>query len=56
MASMSDLHMDICTAIEKKMCEELNMEPCERTYEIAVDILEEIGKVEAKFGISEFKN
>lgn len=54
MSSMSDLHQDICTAIEEVMCEALNMEPCERTYEIAVDILEAIGTVEAEYGIKEF--
>ena len=45
---MSDLHMEICTAIEEKMCEELCIEPCERTYEIACGIFEEVGRVEAE--------
>lgn len=38
------------------MCKALEMEPCERTYEIACEILESIGRVEADHGISEFKD
>jgi len=35
---MSDLQIDICEAIEKVLCEKLDMPSCEGTYEIAVDI------------------
>ena len=37
---MSDLHIEICEDIEDVMCEELCMEKCEKTYEIALRIFE----------------
>lgn len=46
---MSDIHIMFCEAIEKTMCEELCMKPCERTYEIAAKILETISEMEAKY-------
>lgn len=39
---MSDLHIEICEAVEKILCEELSMESCERTYEIAAQIVEAV--------------
>ena len=39
---MSDLHIEICESIENVMCQELCMEKCEKTYEIAVRIFETI--------------
>ena len=39
---MSDLHIEICETIESTMCEELCMEKCERTYEVATDIFKAI--------------
>lgn len=35
MSSLSDLHIEICEEIEDALCKELNMEKCQRTYEIA---------------------
>lgn len=32
---MSDLHIEICTEIEDVICKELDLEKCQRTYEIA---------------------
>ena len=39
---MSDLHIEICESVEKILCEELSMESCERTYEIAAQIVEAV--------------
>lgn len=52
MSAMSDFHQECCTAIEETMCAALDMDYCERTYEIAVDILEAIKKVELDWGIN----
>lgn len=41
---MSDLHIEICESIEDVMCEELCMEKCEKTYEIAVRIFETVNE------------
>ena len=39
MSKTSDLHAKVSMDIEKKLCEELCMEPCQRTYEIATNLL-----------------
>lgn len=40
MVRMKDLHQCICEALETKLCDELSMEKCQRTYELASDLLE----------------
>lgn len=35
MSSLGDLHIGICEEIEDVICKELDMEKCQRTYEIA---------------------
>ena len=44
MGAMSDLHIDICGEIEDVMCKELDMEHCQRTYEIATLIFDAMTK------------
>lgn len=51
---MSDLQIDICEAIEKVLCEKLDMPSCEGTYEIAVDIFNAVIEVMAISGATEF--
>lgn len=39
MARMKELNQCICEALEDKICEELSMEKCQKTYELAEDLL-----------------
>ena len=45
MGAISDMHIGICEEIENVMCEELGMEKCQRTYELAVLIFDSILKM-----------
>lgn len=40
MSSLGDLHIEICEEIEDALCKELDMEKCQRTYEIATLIFD----------------
>lgn len=51
MSRMSDLHLDICEAIEDVLCDELCLEKCQRTYEIASKIFETILNKESDLGL-----
>ena len=43
---MSDLHIEICEAIEDYICEKFGLAECENTYEMAAEIFEIVCKVQ----------
>lgn len=49
MGIMKSLNQCICEAIENQLCEELSMEKCEKTYELASDILDTMVDVTQRY-------
>lgn len=46
---MSDVHIDICEAIENTLCNSLGIEKDQHTYEAAVDIFDTVNLEFSKY-------